>query len=279
MKQFIFKNNQFVEKSLANISIDERGFLFGDGIFETCKIFNGRIYDFESHLARIRRALKAFRFTAELSDLEKKSSELIKKNQIQNGILRISISRGIGSAGYLPTYQSKPLIIIKTIDEASFSENFPRKISLGISSYKKPPSNSFPSEFKSSQSFPYVLTKIESQEKDLFDSVILSQENFICETSSANIFWIKKGKIFTPSKACEMVLGTIRKKLLKISSIKIHEVEKTVSALKNADEIFLTNASFLVLSVDEFLGRKLQKDSGKMFLELLQNDVEERCKR
>ena len=132
MKQFIFKNNQLLEKSLANISSDERGFLFGDGVFETCKIFNGKIYDFESHLARISGALEVFKISAELSNLEQKSNQLIKKNQVRNGILRISISRGIGSSGYLPTNQSRPLIIIKAIDTDHLPNNFPKRISLGI---------------------------------------------------------------------------------------------------------------------------------------------------
>ena len=82
MPQFIYKNHQLLEEKQALISINERGFLFGDGIFETCKIFDGKIYDFKSHEARIRDGLKALKFSAEISDLEKKSLQLIKKNKI-----------------------------------------------------------------------------------------------------------------------------------------------------------------------------------------------------
>ncbi len=280
--KYIFKNQQLIPEKNAQISIKERGFLFGDGIFESCKIFAGKIYDFPAHEARIEAGLKALKFSADISDLEKKSLQLIAKNKIKNGILRISISRGIGSAGYLPTYESPPLIIIETLDPRPL----PQKISLGISTIKKPSSNFFPINHKTTNALPYVLAKLNAQEKNLFDYVILSQENFISETSSANIFWIKDKQIFTPAKSCGILVGTVRQRLLKISPIKIKEVKAKISALKNADEIFLTNSSFLITGVDELANfhkekktKKLQKNLTMELAKLLQKDVENSCKK
>jgi branched-chain amino acid aminotransferase len=270
-QKFIFKNQQLIEESQAQISIGERGFLFGDGIFETCKISNRKIYDYKAHETRIKAGLKALKFHAEIADLEEKSLQLIAKNQVENGILRISISRGIGSAGYLPTYESKALTIIQTLP----ARKLPPKISLGISSLRAP-QNSFG---KSMNALPYLLTKIAAQEENLFDSVMLSTKNFIAETSSANIFWVKNDKIFTPAKTCNILPGTVRGRLLKISPLKIFETEAKISALKNADEIFLTNSSFLLLNVDEFAGRKLQKNHGEELSKLLLEDVKKSCKK
>ena len=267
-KKYIFKNQQLVEEKQATISIRERGFLFGDGIFETCKISNGKIYDFRSHENRICKGLKTLKIFVEIADLEKRSQHLIKKNQVKNGILRISISRGIGSAGYLPTHESGPLVIIETLVE----RKLPEKICLGVSKIIAPKT-----AFKSMNALPYVLNKIAAQESNFFDCVMLSEKKFIAETSSANIFWVKNGKIFTPSESCEILPGTIRRKLLKISPFKIFAVEAKISVLKNADEIFLTNSSFLILPVDEFIGRKMQKNFGKEFLKLLQKDLKKSC--
>lgn len=286
MKKFIFKNHQLLEEKQAQVSIDERAFLFGDGIFETCKIFNGKIYDFKNHQARIIKGLKALKFSAKIDDLEKKSQQLIKKNNVKNGILRISISRGIGSFGYLPTENSQSLIIIQTLAERNLPTKISQGISLGISKIKKPPKNSLPISCKTMQALPYILTKIEAKEKNLFDCIMLSQENFISETSSANIFWVKKGKIYTASKACDILLGTVRKKLLKISPLKIFEIKAKINSVKKAEEIFLTNSSSLVICVDELVFfhqgkkiiKKLQKNFGNRFLKLLQNDVKKSCK-
>jgi branched-chain amino acid aminotransferase len=269
MEKFVCKNHQIIPETQAQISVNDRGFLFGDGIFETCKIFAGKIYDFKAHETRIKAGLKALKFSAEISDLEKNSYQLIKKNGIENGLLRIAISRGVGSIGYSPTHENKASIIIQTFDERPL----PQKISLGVSQIKKIPKSSLPIHCKTAQGLSSTLVKIEAKEKNLFDCVMLSQENFIAETSSANIFWIKNGKAYTAAKSCDILLGTIRQKLIKIAPLKIFEVEAKISALKNADEIFLTNSAFLLLPVDEFLGRKLQKNFGNEFLNLLKTDV------
>lgn len=280
MKKYIIKNHRIIAEKQAQISINERGFLFGDGIFETCRIFNGKIYNFTAHKNRIKAGLTALKFSAEIDDLEKKSLQLIKKNQVKNGLLRISISRGIGSLGYLPTYKSEPLIIIQTLPLRKITA---KKITLGFSTIKKPPQNSQTTSCKTAQALPYILNKISATEQKLFDCVMLSQENFISETSSANIFWVKNNQIFTPSEACDIVLGTIRDKLLKISPHKIKLVKAKISDLKNADEIFLTNTSFLILAVDELvwkesgkkISKKLTNNFTKKLLKLLQKDLTE----
>lgn len=261
MPSYVFKNHQLIGEAQATVSIHDRGLLFGDGVFETCHIKNGRVKNFSAHKARIRASLQALKFSADISDLEKNSQKLIAKNKIENGLLKIIISRGCGSAGYLPTYESQPLILIQTLKPRPL----PKKISLGISSQITPAKT----VGKTLNALPYILTKIEAQEKNLFDCVMLSPKKFIAETSSTNIFWVKNGKIFTAAKSCGIIAGTVRAQLLKISPVKIFEVEAKISALKNADEIFLTNAAFQILSVDEFLGRKLQKKFGPQFLKLV----------
>lgn len=269
MKKYIIKNHRLLEERQAQISIHERGFLFGDGIFETCKIFNKKIYDFESHQKRIEAALKILKFSADISNLEKKSYKLIKKNNVKNGILRISISRGIGSVGYLPALDTQALIIIETLRE----RELPQKISLGISKIIAP---KIP--FKSMNSLGYVMNKIAAAEQKKFDLVMFSEKKFIAETSSANIFWVKNNQIFTPHESCNIVLGCVRKKLLKMSDLKIKEAKATLTTLKNADEIFLTNSSFLLLCVDEFLGKKLIKTRGNEIKKLLQKNLRESCR-
>ena len=101
----------------ANISLDQRGFLYGDGLFESCKIYNGKIYNFNEHLSRLNKGLKALKINFPTTNLEKQCLHLINKNQIAEGILRISISRGQGSLGYLPLDEIEPLLIIETKDK------------------------------------------------------------------------------------------------------------------------------------------------------------------
>jgi branched-chain amino acid aminotransferase len=269
---FIFQNHKLLKETQAQVSINDRGFLFGDGIFETCKIFNGKIYDFKTHETRIKAGLKALKFKAEIKNLEKESLQLIKKNKISEGILRITITRGSGSIGYLPTYETDSTIIIQTLLPRKILN---KKIILGVSEIKKTSSDSLPVSCKINQGLNSTLCKIEANEKNFFDCVMLSQKNFVSETSSANIFWVKNDEIFTPSEACDIIHGSIRAKILKLTKVK--EVKAKISELQEADEIFLTNSSFLVLPVDELVfGKKkikLHKKIGTKILHLIKADL------
>lgn len=250
MKKFIIKNSRFVAEKNASISIHERGFLFGDGMFETCKVINRKILDFNLHQARINKALGTLKFSLDIKNLERDCYKLIKKNSLSDGILKILISRGIGSRGYLPTYESRPLVIIETSENRSL----PQKISLGISKIPSPGI-----AFKPMSAMAYVMAKIEAEEQKVFDCVMLSSDGFVAETSSANIFWVKNDLIYTPDESCGMVHGCARERVLRNSRIEIKKVRAKISELENADEVFLTNSAFLVISVDEFLGKKLHK--------------------
>lgn len=269
MKEFIIKNQKLIAKSQAKISINERAFLFGDALFETIKIHNYKIYDFHLHLKRIKRALKFLQFSAQISDLEKNSQKLIIKNNIKNGLLRIHISRGCKSIGYAPDKSCKALIIIETLKNRSL----PKIIKLGISDITTPKIN-----FKSGNAIFYILNKLEAQKQKVFDLIMLDSEGFVSETSSANIFWIKNKKIYTSCENSSIILGCMREKLLNNFDLKITEKRARVDELKNADEIFLTNSSFLILPVDEFLGKTLDRKITKKIQNLINFDLENSCK-
>jgi len=271
---YVLINRKLVLEKNASIAITERACRFGDGIFETCKIIDGIIYNYKAHEARIIKGLKALQISASINNLKIDSYHLIQKNQIKNGILRILISRGSGSIGYLPLQKIEPLIIIETAEERKVND---KKIIIGISKIKTLKRSKLLQNCKTMQSLNYVLAKINAVKSGHFDDVMLSEKGHISECSSANIFFVKNGKIFTSSKKCDALLGTIREKILREFPLKINLVEASVERLSNADEVFLTNASFLVLAVDELvIGKKkikLQKDVSHQILKWLEADA------
>ncbi|MBL6664504.1 MAG: aminotransferase class IV family protein [Rickettsiales bacterium] len=263
MHTFIYKNQRLTTQTQAKISINERGYLFGDGIFETCLVQNHRIYDFERHLKRLIFGLKNLKINFNSTNLEKKCQKLIDKNKVKNGILKIQISRGQGSIGYLPKKNNKALLLITTQN----SRPRPQNISLGISSYKTP--NQYLG--KTSNALNYILSKIEAKENNHFDAIMLDQNQNIAETSSANIFWVKNNQIFTPPTSTNLIPGTKREKLLEISPIKITEKLAKIDELENIDEIFLSNSAYLILPVSKFQNQKLKTDISKKLLKILKN--------
>jgi aminodeoxychorismate lyase len=260
MPDFVYLNNKFIDKKNAKISIEDRGFLFGDGVFETCKIVNRKIVNFNSHLKRLEEGLKKLKINFAVNNLADISHQLIKKNKAENSLLKIVISRGEGSFGYLPKENIKPTILIQNL---ALRET-PKKINLSVSSnflYSK-------NNAKTLNSLAYVLTKIEAKEKGFFDLVLLNSNNYICETSSANIFWIKDNQIFTPDEKLPMIKGVVRDFLLKNKQLKIKKVKAKISDLAGADEIFLTNSSFFILPINSFNNKKLSTKISKKLQKL-----------
>lgn len=239
-------NYNIKKEEEASISINERGFLFGDGVFETCLIENGVIYNFLSHLKRLKSGLESIKIDFELDNILENCQKLIAKNSTKSGLIRIYISRGQGSTGYLPT-SNKPLIIIQ-IKNLPQEPNFP--IELCLSKNIKISPKSLPINYKLAQGLNSTLAKIEAQENGCFDAILLNEEQKICETSSANIFWIKDDILFTPHKDCGILLGTIRQKILKLSPIPNKEISANFDEILKADEVFISNVSYKILPVE-----------------------------
>lgn len=274
MTNYIYINQNLLPEEKALVSVKQRAFRYGDGIFETCKIIDGIIYDYQAHESRIKNGLKTLQISANINSLKKQSYQLIKKNKIDNGILRISISRGEGSMGYLPNPKIESLLVIETIAEKKVKSE---KIKIGISKIKTLKRERNLQKSKTMQALNYVLAKIAAHESGHFDDVMLNQENYISECSSSNIFWIKNKKLYTSSIDCDALLGTIRQKIINKFPLKTSLVKAKISALKNADEVFLTNSNLLVLSVDELFVEdqtiKYKKEITKTVLEFIQNDI------
>ncbi|MFT6106626.1 MAG: aminodeoxychorismate lyase [Rickettsiales bacterium] len=263
--------HKLIKSSEAKISVQDRGFRFGDGIFETCLIENAVIYNWDAHFARLEAGLKAIKINFDGSDLLSSSQKLITQNQVKNGILRISISRGVGSAGYKPNNNIKPTLIIETSKKPSKPES---PIKLMVSSYQKTSLESLPVNYKLANGLNSTLVKIEAEENGYFDGIILNQKNHICETSSANIFWIKDNILFTPDLKSGCLSGTIREKIIQISPLKTKFSEAKITDLLEADEVFITNVALRVLAIDEIGERKfIDKRNSEILNNLLKEDA------
>lgn len=297
MKNYISINGKILPEKKAVISIKDRGFRFGDGVFETCLITDGVIYNWLTHLKRLKNGLKAIKIilknqsthhhpnegwnlhniTKCIPTFTKMTMELIKKNKIKNGYLRISISRGTGSVGYLPSHNVQPTIIIETIP----SNPKPKTpVKLWISTIEKPSLKSLPVNYKLMNGLNSTLAKIEAVKNNCFDAVLLNNKNQICETSSANIFWIKNNILYTPHPDCGCLLGTIREKIIKLSPIKIKLAKAKIVDLLEADEAFITNVALGVLAIDKIANQQFKnKKYSKIFSGLLNNDIKEYVKK
>jgi len=240
----VYFKDRFIEESECRISLRDRSFRFGDGIFETMLVVNGRIYDMPPHLERLKKGLSAFRLGLDISGLKEICEQVIRRNTLTQGYVRILVSRGVdeeGVVGYL-TRGSVPYCVVQ-----AFARPYPgfKPLNLWLSSYKV----SFHTPSKTNNALLYTLAMLEASDNKCDNALLLDTEGNICETASGNIFWIKDSVLYTPDTALPFVPGTMRDKVIQLWDGEIKEGRFTLDDLKSAEEVFMTNIGTILAPV------------------------------
>lgn len=276
----VYINGQFVPQTEATISLEDRGFRFGDGIFETIRISNTIPYQWDEHFARLKKGLNTIFMDIPASRLEVLKShamQLIEMNQANAGFLRLAITRGSGSQGYLPLENNFPTIVMETLP-VRLAPSSP--VILSIASLRQPPVTTFPVQHKTMQGLHSTLVRMEAVGQEAWDGVILNLNHQICETSSGNIFWYKRGHLYTPAATLELIPGIIRNRLIALSPWPIKEGVFTLKELEDAEEVMLTNVAWLVLPVARILGMEplwTKRDVSGALYQVIQADIKGEC--
>lgn len=243
MKPMIYFNGQFTENPTLNIA--DRGFRFGDGVFETITVHEGVPYQLELHLERLAVGLAAIRLSIPTPHtLPDAIRKLIAGNHVMSGFVRIAISRGVGSHGYLPADGNVPTIVMEAFTRHPLTMESAK---LHLSAYAKIPLACLPVNHKLAQGLSSTLARLEAKEHGCNEALMLTVDGHVAEASSANIFWVKDRTLYTPSLATGALAGTTRAAVTRLT--KVTEGEYPLSALEAADEVFLTNTNWGVLPV------------------------------
>jgi len=269
---YVIFNGKLTEECDVYISPNDRGFRYGDGVFETVLIHGGRPYNWDFHWKRLSEGLAAVRMNLDISVLPSLCSELLLANNFNAGLLRIQITRGVGGRGYLPERTIPPTLLIETMVLPAP----PNAITLWLSNYAKISPKALPVNYKICQGMNSTLARIEAAENNCFDGLMLNEAGQICETSSANIFWLKDGVLYTPTLSCGVLDGSIRNVIIRLSPYPIQEIAAGVEELRNAESVFITNTAHKIVSIRELkpLGISFNSnDLAKQMLHLLDTDI------
>ena len=273
--EFVIINGNILEMSKAGLSTDDHSYRYGDGLFETMKITNGNILLEEYHFERLFSGLETLKFKSPLLFTKQKISEqvkeLCKKNSNEESAkVRLSVSRGSGGL-----YDCDNIF-------SYLIESWPLEQNHNVLNENGLTIDVFPDALKSIDKFSnlksanylaYVMAAIWAKENRLNDALILNQHNRICDSTIANVFWVKDLKTFTPSLSEGCVAGVMRKKILELttnnSGLLVLESILTEEILLQADEVFLTNAITGIRWVKECRGKVYKnKISSKIFTAL-----------
>lgn len=255
MNMFVFLNGKIILASEAKVSLFDHGFLYGDGIYETLRTKNGKIFDFEGHFQRLKKSASKIDipipFSAEeiLAAIE----EILKKNNLPESRIRMTLSRGENEFSFCGA--RNPTFAIFTSPLSEYAEE--KKNGVKITTI--PLFRFFP-EIKSTSLLPMIFAKQKAEQCGAFETIFLAKNGAVCEGSVSNII-LRQGKtvVFAPQKST--LAGTTQKIILQKASeiFDIKEEEFFRADLESADEVLLLNSVFGVLPVrqiDDFVRPK-----------------------
>lgn len=259
--QYVCYNGEIAEECLVPL---DQGFLYGYGVFETINVSSGKLIFFQEHMERLKSsaALLGLEFGQTSEQLMADCEKLIKKNQIDKGGLRVTLSKG----------EKKDAIIITARENHYGDESFKQGVSICISDYARN-EQSLLVAIKSNNYLENLLILNEIRKKGFNEAVFFNTKGYLAEGTMSNIFLIRDQKVYTPAQDSGILPGIVRDKvitLLKKHKIPVAEGYYTRETLMNADEIFITNSLMEIMPVKQLENLKFQV-TGESFTNYLKN--------
>jgi branched-chain amino acid aminotransferase len=259
----IYQNHRWLPLKSARISPLDRGFLYGDGVFETLRSYEGRIFKMEEHLQRLFQSARliSLRIPKPAKEIETIIYKTLFKNRIENGLIRLTCSRGHGRIGLDPSFALRPTFIVMAFPFTPPPESvYKRGISIRIVKTTRNPSGAIPAEAKSSNFLNNILAKIEAKKEGADEAILLNDKGFLTEGTISNLFFVKKGILFTPSLNSGILEGVTRNTVIdlaKSNQIRIAEKRFKPAALQAADECFITNTGYEIMPATKLNGKNI----------------------
>lgn len=260
-EKLVYIDGKYYPKSEAKVSVYDHGFLYGDGVFEGIRAYNGRIFKCTEHINRLYNAAKAIDLEIPLSKQEMTTALLdtCAKNSMKDGYIRLIVSRGAGDLGLSPTKCPKPGVIIIADDIALYpKEMYEKGMSVITASTRRNSPGILDPQIKSLNYLNNILAKIEANRAGVPEAIMLNAIGVVCECTGDNIFIIKDGIIYTPPVYVGALDGITRSTVIELAEkagYKVIEREFTLFNVYSADECFFTGTAAEVISVTSVDGR------------------------
>lgn len=251
----IYLNGRFVPARDAKVSVFDHGLLYGDGVFEGIRCYNGRVFMLGEHLDRLYRSAKAIALEIPMKKeaLARAVVRTCKANRVRNGYVRLVVTRGVGTLGLNPYHCRAPQVIII----AGAIQLYPRKLyETGLSIITvgtlRNHTEAVNPAIKSLNYLNNVLAKIEAINAGCMEAIMLNQQGFVAEATGDNVFVLRGQTLLTPPPWCGSLEGITRQAVMRLAEqegLTVKESVLTRYDLYTADEMFLTGTAAEVIAV------------------------------
>jgi branched-chain amino acid aminotransferase len=260
----IFLNGSFVNSNRAKISVFDRGFLYGDGLFETMRAYWGEVFRLGDHLDRLFRSAKEIElsFSYTRKELRNIIKRILKINSLSEAYIRLTVTRGVSETGLISKPKSSPTLVIvarkfKPLSPSEYRRGWKATIVEPRQNQASPLSR-----LKSLNFLNNILARKEAKTKRVDEGILLNSVGDVTEASTSNIFLVKRGSIITPREESGLLPGITRGVVLELSNslgLKAYKRRISLNELMAADEAFFTNSLIEIMPLVEIDGHRIDK--------------------
>ncbi len=257
----IYIDGKYYDEQHAKISVFDHGLLYGDGIFEGIRAYNGRVFKLKEHIDRLFCSAKAILLTIPMSHAGMMQAviETCRRNKVRDGYIRLIVTRGVGTLGLNPKSCKNPSVVIIAGKIQLYPPVYYQR---GLDLITVPTTRNLHSALnpaiKSLNYLNNILAKIEANNGGCEEAIMLNSEGFVAECTGDNIFILKGGQMSTPPLSAGALYGITRgvvMELARAEGLSVSEPNLTRYDLFNADECFLTGTGAEVIPVVKIDGR------------------------
>ena len=259
----IFLDGKFVPESEAKVSVFDHGLLYGDGIFEGIRFYNGRVFRLEEHHDRLWDSARSICLEIPMTrgEMTEALLETIRRNDLREGYIRQIVTRGVGNLGLNPTQCKRPSVIIIATTIALYPREVCEKgLTVITCATRRTGAAALNPAVKSLNYLNNVMARIEANLAGADEALMLNENGNVAECTADNVFIIKKGQIFTPPISAGALRGITRSVVFEVAAelgLKITETDVTRHDVFIADECFLTGTAAEVIPVVKADGRTI----------------------
>lgn len=259
----MFFNGKIVPEADVRISPFDHGFLYGDGIFEGIRAYNGRVFKLDEHIRRLYASAKSLLLTIPYTPAAMGQAvvETVRANRLKDAYIRLVISRGPGDLGLDPKNCPHPTIIIIADSIQLFPESlYELGLPLASASSRRPSGDVLNPQIKSLNYLNSVLAKIEAGQRGVPELILLNQLGHVVEGTADNVFIVRDGALVTPPLSAGILPGITRATVMQLAredGFGVREENFTLHELYNADECFLTGTAAEIISAVSCDGRTI----------------------
>lgn len=252
----IFLNDRLVSEQEAVVSVFDHGFLYGDGIYETMRAYDGRVFMLERHIERLARSAALIRLhIPEPQMITDAVHAAMEANDLKSAYIRVTVSRGKGPIGLDPGLCPRPTFVVIAEEFREYPENlYAKGVKLVIAGTRRNLIEALNPKIKSLNFLNNILAKIEAKERGAYEAIMLNAQGFVAEGTVCNLFFVKGDALCTPATEIGVLDGITRELVITLAQkkgIPVEEGRYLPEDIRSASEVFFTNTTSEIMPVSQ----------------------------